>query len=254
VDYTLVNGPDARSKAAKEKLLPAPYQIPVLIWGEDIISGSENVCAFLDEQIPDNLLVPSSEVRQLEERVSSLYWPNGFLSIVDRGAFDRCFGNSARQYIKDTVPGGSLLLKLAAGPVTNLLHVVVCKDFRDTMRRRGSPIADEPDIGKIQALVQTELAALDSLLAASPTPYFCGSAEPTAADLTLFAMLERWVGDSLQPGEVGAAQPAIIDDHPAVRQAYAAMRSRFGSINLNKVKSFADLEAPIGPTTYPPSP
>ena len=37
------------AEAGRQKILPAPYTVPVMKWQKDVIPGSDNICLFLDE-------------------------------------------------------------------------------------------------------------------------------------------------------------------------------------------------------------
>ena len=144
-----------------------------------------------------------------------------------------------------------------------VMHAAIVKDFRSFLKRRGEEtgseaparLADERDSSKVLEEARTLLRVLDDALLASPTPYCCGSATPTAADLTLYGMLERWLGDSLCPGMNGASTPTIADGMAGVTAAWEAMRKTFRpDCDLHDLKDYKDLEEPItGAVTFPPS-
>ncbi|CAK0846748.1 unnamed protein product, partial [Prorocentrum cordatum] len=104
------------------------------------------------------------------------------------------------------------------------------------------------------------LLRLDEELQRSSTPFFCGAAAPTAADLTLYGMLERWIGDGLCPARHGAAQPSIADGMSGVQAFWEAMRERFRpDLVLDDHKECNDVKSPVGPETWisraqPPAP
>ena len=267
-DYRLRSAPNGLEE--RKKLLPAPYTVPVLRWDDEIISGSDNICRFLDKQLPSAPpLYPAAsdgEVRRLEEAAAALYWTNGWLSTIDTVGFE----NFAKQRLLNAVAKGdggkfakfahSILPQKTFGRV---MHAAIVKDFRSFLRRRGEEtgfeaparLADERDSAKVLEEARTLLRVLDDALVASPTPYCCGSATPTAADLTLYGMLERWLGDSLCPGMNGASTPTIADGMAGVTAAWEAMRKTFRpDCDLHDLKDYKDLEEPItGPTTFPPS-
>ena len=235
--------------------------MPVLRWDDEIISGSDNICRFLDKQLPSAPpLYPAAsdgEVRRLEEAAAALYWTNGWLSTIDSDGFE----NFTKQRLLNAAAkgdGGKFVEgraeRLAAEDIWSRDASTLVKDFRSFLRRRGEEtgseaparLADERDSAKVLEEARTLLRVLDDALVASPTPYCCGSATPTAADLTLYGMLERWLGDSLMPGINGASTPAIADGMAGVTAAWEAMRKTFRpDIDLHDLKDYKDLEEPI---------
>ena len=267
-DYRLRSAPNGLEE--RKKLLPAPYTVPVLRWDDEIISGSDNICRFLDEQVPSAPpLYPAAsdaEVRRLEEAAAALYWTNGWLSTIDPVGMEEWSGQRARNAVAKGEVGKLAKFAQAVLPQKTfgrVMHGVVQKDFRAFLRRRGEEtgseaparLADERDSAKVLEEARTLLRVLDDALVASPTPYCCGSATPTAADLTLYGMLERWLGDSLCPGMNGASTPTIANGMAGVTAAWEAMRKTFRpDCDLHDLKDYKDLEEPItGGVTFPPS-
>jgi len=257
--YQCVAGPASNDEKAKLKLLPKPHTIPVLLWNDEVVSGSDHICKFLDERVPAGMgsfLYPqdpaaAETVRLLENRAEGLYFPSGFLSIADRDGFQRFAGKMVMQHVRENYTGAWIFMDLAPNTAFRLVHSVVEKDFRAVMKRRGSPLTKERDFDKVLRDTKSELKALDALIAASPTDFFAGAEGPTAADCTLYGMLERFVGDMLQPDKHAASQPAILDDCPALRSTYARMRTFAATINLDALESYEELASPIKPVTYP---
>jgi glutathione S-transferase len=252
--YKVTAGPDMRNFAAMTSLLPPPHTIPALKWEDEVISGSDHICAFLDIHFPSTPFYPvgsEDEVRRLEARCSALYWPNGFLSVIDPSGFDRFCGNAVRGYARSKFRTARALLSVAPRLSTRILHAVVEKDFRATMRRRRSALAGEKSVVKVYEAVRDELHALESALAASPTPFFAGSQTPSAADLTLYCMLERWVGDSLQPTMNGPSQPDILDGLAHIRQLWDGLKGSLGHLDLQQFEHYEDLVTPMGSATWP---
>ena len=107
------------------------------------------------------------------------------------------------------------------------------KDFRASSsgaarRRARAParLADERDSAKVLEEARTLLRVLDDALVASPTPYCCGS-DADDADLTLYGMLERWLGTR------SARHERRLDAHHRRRHGrrdggVEAMRKTFG--------------------------
>ena len=267
-DYRLRSAPNGLEE--RKKLLPAPYTVPVLRWDDEIISGSDNICRFLDKQLqsapPLYPAASDAEVRRLEEAAAALYWTNGWLSTVDPVGMEEWSGQRARNAVAKGEVGKLAKFAQAVLPQKTfgrVMHGVVQKDFRAFLRRRGEEtgseaparLADERDSAKVLEEARTLLRVLDDALVASPTPYCCGSATPTAADLTLYGMLERWLGDSLCPGMNGASTPTIANGMAGVTAAWEAMRKTFRpDIDLHDLKDYKDLEEPItGGVTFPPS-
>lgn len=186
-----------------------------------------------------------------QSKLSSTDWVNGFLSMFDSAGFDRFAGASARKYTRDNY---GLLARslLACAPKASwkIIHGVVKKDFVATMKRRNASIQDERSTDVVYRMAREQLASLDALLEASPSDYFAGAASPTAADLTLYAMLERWVGDSMQPGIHGPSQPQILDGLPAIERMYSQVKAAW-SVDLTRCKDYPDLVVPLGDVTYP---
>ena len=251
VHYTMVGGPDVRKPAEMKRLLPPPYTIPCMKWDDEVIAGSDHICAFLDEKIPLPPLYPQLDgIHDLEQRCSKLYWPNGFLSMYDSAGFDRFAGTTVRQYTKSNYKIAAPILRLAPKTAWNIIHSVVKKDFVATMKRRNASIQDERSVDVVYKMAREELASLDKLLASSPTDFFAGATSPSAADLTLYAMLERWVGDSMQPGVHGPAQPKILEGLAATERLFAQVKAA-GGVDLTQVKDYPTLTTPLGNATYP---
>lgn len=254
-DYKVTAGPDVRNYKEMVRLLPPPYTIPVLKWDHDVISGSDHICAWLDAKIPEPPLYPadvtSLGVSDVEQRCASMYWQNGFLSMFDPAGFDRFAGESVRQYTRKQYAIARPILALAPRTAWKIIHSVVRKDFVATMRRRKAPLAEERSIDVVYEQARAELASLDALLEASATAYFGGARSPTAADLTLYAMLERWVGDSMQPGVHGPAQPAILDGLSATRRMFDEVKAAYAVNLTTDVGAYEELSAPLGDATWP---
>ena len=72
-----------------------------------------------------------------------------------------------------------------------------------------------------------------------------------AADLTLYGMLERWLGNSLCPGLNGPAQPSVIDGMPGLSLAWELMHERFQrDCTLSELDDFADIATSVGDVTW----
>lgn len=258
--YRCVSAPDPRSKKFLESL-PHPQTIPVLKWREngtqEVVIGSDNICAFLDERIPSPSLYPANPdaaaiVRELEQRIAKMYWANGMLSLGEKESFERFSGDVARKYARDNVFGAKFLLAAVPKLSNMLIFNAVEKDWRKMLVRRGSPLAKERDAAKVLRETREELARLDALLAASPTTFFGSSPTATAADLTLYCMLERWVGNCLQPGVHGAAQPQILEGMPAIQQMWDELSGQFHPlINLSTLEDYEDITDFFGDVTWP---
>ena len=54
-DYKLSSAPMGLEE--RKKLLPAPYTVPVLRWDGEVVAGSDEICAFLDERVAEPLLL-----------------------------------------------------------------------------------------------------------------------------------------------------------------------------------------------------
>ena len=161
-DYRLRSAPNGLEE--RKKLLPAPYTVPVLRWDDEIISGSDNICRFLDEQVPSAPpLYPAAsdgEVRRLEEAAAALYWTNGWLSTIDPVGMEEWSGQRARNAVAKGDVGKLAKFAQAVLPQKTfgrVMHGVVQKDFRAFLRRRGEEtgseaparLADERDSAKV---------------------------------------------------------------------------------------------------------
>ena len=62
-DYKLSSAPMGLEE--RKKLLPAPYTVPVLRWDGEVVAGSDEICAFLDERVaePRSSTLPSTRAR-----------------------------------------------------------------------------------------------------------------------------------------------------------------------------------------------
>jgi glutathione S-transferase len=270
VDYRLSEAPgDIETRMA---MLPAPHTVPVLRWDGEVITGSD-ICAFLDSRTPgEAALYPegcADEVRRLEGELAVIFWYNGWLSVVDPEGFERFAGAVARSHISSGAAGAAakfaarLLPKRVMG---RIVSSAVSNDFVKRMRERGAeaggPVGEvcgslaemkaPRDTAKVLEEARAVLLRLDAELQRSSTPFFCDAASPTAADLTLYGMLERWLGDCLCPGAHGASQPSIADGMPGLQACWEAMRERFRpDLELHDLRDYHDLEAPVGPATWP---
>lgn len=258
----LASVPNALEK--RKDLLPAPHTVPALAWDGDVVLGTDDICAYLDKRLPNApLLYPNDDadaVRQLERRCADLYWLNGWLSQVDVDGFERYAGERARKYVRKTYGTfGRGLLWAAPKRVNKLIHSVSQKGWVEMLQRRGPPSAQWLADAQVttQAVIDAtrkELAALDQLLAVSKTVHFCDSATPTAADLTLYGMLERWVGNSLMPGVHDGAQPRLLDGFEALKANWEAMRGAFQhDCSLVNLDDYKDITVPLGAVTFPPA-
>ena len=107
------------------------------------------------------------------------------------------------------------------------------------------------DCLRLAAERDTAARAFDRELQASATEFFCRASEPTAADLTLYGMLERWLGNSLCPGLNGPAQPSVIDGMPGLSLAWERMHERFQrDCTLSELDDFADIATSVGDVTW----
>lgn len=117
------------------------------------------------------------------------------------------------------------------------------------LRRRGQEAraarGGETDAAKVMEEARSLLRAIDVELSKS-----FSAARPrrraTAADLTLFGMLERCIGDGLCPG-TGRRSPRSSrhEGIPAIGEARATMQSRFRpdcDCLLHELKGFADIK------------
>lgn len=265
-DYRLSSAP--MSLEDRKKVLPKPYTVPVLRWDGEVVTGSDEICAFLDERVRANPLYPpkcAAEVRRLEKKCAELYWVNGWTSTVDAAGFERFSGARVRKYVSSggAGVGPRLLFKALPGTFTSsMIHAAAKRQYLATLRKRGAELggdigaaclrlAQERDAARVTEEARTLLRELDGALQASATDFFCGAAEPTAADLTLYGMLERWLGNSLCPGLNGAAQPAIADGMAGVQAAWTKMHERFQrDCTLSELEGFADVAEPVGDATW----
>ena len=260
-DYRVMSAPTGFEP--RRVLLPAPHTVPVLRWDGEVVAGSDNICAFLDERIAEPPLYPpntADEVRRLEKAAADLYWHNGWTSMCDPVGFERWSGARARSYIASGGAGAGAKFAYRALPSSFMNKIIqgkVQKDFLDNLRRRGGAVGErlvtERNAAKVLEEAREMLRALDAELQASASLFFCGAASPTAADLTLFGMLERWVGNSLCPGLNGAAQPAILDGMPGLQAAWDAMHARFTpDCFVHELgPEYGDITEPVGPATWP---
>ena len=265
-DYKLSSAPMGLEE--RKKLLPAPYTVPLLRWDGEVVAGSDEICAFLDERVAEPLLYPAAhegEVRRLERAASDLYWVNGWLSTVDAAGFERWSGARVRKYVSGggAGVGPRLLFKALPGSVTSrMIHGVAKKSYLATLRRRGAELGGETGAACLRLAAERDTAAVmeearamlrvfDRELQASATEFFCGASEPTAADLTLYGMLERWLGNSLCPGLNGPAQPSVIDGMPGLSLAWERMHERFQrDCTLSELDDFADITTSVGDVTW----
>merc|ERR1719221_1286340 len=132
----------------------------------------------------------------------------------------------------------------------------VTEDFMRRMKERGAEaggavgeVCDRlaqmrapRDTARVLEEARAVLLRLDAELQRSSTPFFCDASSPTAADLTLYGMLERWLGDCLCPGAHGASQPSIADGMPGLQACWEAMRERFRpDLELHDLRDYRDL-------------
>lgn len=248
----------------RKRLLPPPHTVPMLLWDGEVIAGTDHICTFLDATLPAApKLYPdeaAAEVASIEKRCADLYWHNGWLSTVDPEGLERYVGEFLRTYARRESCLARFVLGVAPNRGNRLLaNIGAVNPFLDLLRRRGGAVgkrlARTKDAAAVFREAHDELRALDELLAASPTVWFCGSPTPTAADLTLYGMLERWLGDSLMPGRHGPAQPTIIDGLPAVRASWEEARRLFvprcNVDQLSEETGYVDIAQPVGPATWP---
>lgn len=245
----------------RKQILPAPYTVPALVWGDEVVMGTDDICAFLDSKLPtEHLLYPAGkeeEVRRLEAQCEDLYWLNGYTSLVDKEGFERHAGERARRFFKKSFGlVGRSLLWVAPGKTNGLITGFVAKEWRATVRRRGGDkwahLAKE-DTNDADVIAETRdaLRALEAEYGKSSSSYFCEAESPTAADLTLYGMLERWMGNSLMEGVHGPAQPTILDGLPKMAAAWEAMSTRFErDCSLRGLQEYKDLTAHIGEATW----
>ena len=250
----------------RSKLLPPPHTVPVLLWDGDVVLGTDHICAFLDNAIPcDAKLYPNitDQVGAIEKRCGELYWYNSWLSTVDPKGFDRYTGAFIRREAPKRSRIAGCLIAMAPGFATNLIRrLVFLPGILEVLNRRGGAVGQRlartsaRDAPVVLQEARAELATLNELLAASPTPWFCGAASPTAADLTLYGMLERWLGDSWMPKRHGPAQPDILDGMPAIRAAWQECRKLFmPRCNLDELseETYVDITHSVGHATFPPA-
>ncbi|CAK0875345.1 unnamed protein product [Prorocentrum cordatum] len=262
VGYELSEAPgDLETRIA---MLPAPHTVPVLRWDGEVVTGTD-ICAFLDSRFPgEAMLYPQG----LECECAVIFWFNGWLSVVDPEGFERFAGALARSHIRSGGAGAAAKLAARLLPKRVMARIVssaVSKDFVKRMEERGAEAGGAVgevcgrlakmkaprDTARVIGEAREVLLRLDAELQRSSTPFFCGAATPTAADLTLYGMLERWLGDCLCPGAHGASQPSIADGMPGLQACFEAMRERFRpDIELHDLKDYHDLKAPIGPATW----
>mmetsp|Transcript_46388 Transcript_46388/g.122947 ORF Transcript_46388/g.122947 Transcript_46388/m.122947 type:complete len:312 (-) Transcript_46388:73-1008(-) len=249
------------------KLLPAPHTVPAMKWGKDIMTGSDNICRLLDEKFPDKpRLYPQdekhrAEVRAMEDRIGTMYWANGYLTFCDgQEPFERWTAARVHEAVSGVPMVGGLLWTLAPKTILKMAAKAIESGWRDTCRKKGGKFAKYGDIPtcrrqEVWDETQQELKALDAIVAASPTGYLCGTPTPSAADLTLYGMLERWVGDSLfgGPEGFGQAQPDILKDTPHLNKLWTDLRGRFGeSCSMHKFGKLVPLKTPLSAYNYSP--
>lgn len=254
-DYALISV--STSLAERQRLLPSPHTVPVLLWDGEVLAGTDQICAFLDKQFPDQpaLYPQRDEVTSIETRCGELYWLNGWLSIIDPAGMERYCGAFVRAEARKVSLIARGLVAVAPKRTTRLIsRLLFAGGLKEVLRRRGGAVgarlADTKPkhAAAVRREAREELSQLDALLAASSTLWFCGAASPTAADLTLYGMLERWVGDMLMPNRHGASQPGLIDDLPAVRAAFEECRRMFvPRCNLDRLSegTYRDITEPI---------
>jgi glutathione S-transferase len=243
------------SYAERQKLLPPPHTVPVLLWDGQVVNGTDQICAFLDRLIPQPPLYPqgaNDDIVSIEKRCGELYWFNSWLSIIDPAGFERYAGEFVRSEARKKSLLATCLLAVAPKGGTALIgKTFLVGGIKEVLERRGGAVGARlartkpKDAAAVFQEAHAELRQLEVLLAASPTLWFCGAETPTGADLTLYAMLERWIGDMWMPGRHGGAQPRIIDGLPKMRAAFDELRRRFlPRCNLENLpkETYRDLE------------
>ena len=260
VDYTLVSTPVGFNE--RKKLLPAPHTLPVLLWDGEVISGSDHICAFLDKMFPDpQLLYPTQipggvDIAQIEKQCSQLYWINGWLSTIDPAGFERYCGAFLRTEARKQSRLAKGLIFIAPKRATALIaKLIFVGGLKEVLVRRGGQVGGRLAATKpkhaptVKAEAREALVQLEALLQTSTTLWFGNSASPTAADLTLYGMLERWVGDMWMPNRHGPSQPDLIDGLPALRGAFDECRRLFMprcSLEVLDEATYLDITEPVG--------
>ncbi len=98
--FTVLNLPLLKLK----RLLPAPSQVPVLCWGEQVVADSTAIMTFLDANAasaggaaPPFFPPESAAVAAVEEESDSLLSPLlRYYSLYDDAGFARCLKQQAR--------------------------------------------------------------------------------------------------------------------------------------------------------------
>lgn len=200
------------SAFALRRALPPPHLVPVATIGDEVVADSTAILRRVDELADGRFgFYPEGrdDIRQFSDWVQARLFPLLFYFSLWN---DEGWKRSTLPFVRRDMPWWTWLVPpsiLRKGAMDKRRRAVELQftpeDLASPARMRRAGLAD--------------MARVERLFEASPTPWLFGTPKPTGADFALFGELQALVGRS-GDSDIEPATPFILDAAPRVRAFY----------------------------------
>ncbi len=229
-------------------MLAPPHTVPQMKWGDnDLLTDSSDIMQAIDRSCKNASLYPSEfadDVKKLEDWVGTTlnsyvlymtWWrEEGFIVSYEAKIFETfAITRILPRSLAYRVIG---LLGLDIGRIRGSYRKKARKVLGEDLIRQGRDPDPDEDARVVKALIE-EIRGLDSRFKSPEQKWICGTESVSAADFSLYGIIERLVGTE-GDAMIGTAAPWLFEEAnvPRLKQWHERMVIKYPIVFKGKTK------------------